>query len=279
MGCYVPITVSKPGASDRSTISVPCGRCPGCRAARANSWAFRLAEEEKCHALSRFVTLTYSDDNVIGSEFGLLTLQKRDLQLFFKRLRKLTNGRKIKYYACGEYGSRTARPHYHVILFGATDSEVERAWCRDGKPIGQCNFGEANAKTMRYVTKYICKPRMAGMLEDDDRQPEFSLMSKGLGASYITPEVRKFHNNALARYVVLPGGIKQAMPRYYAERIFSQVLREIMSEKTQVDLDKAYKRLCSEAGGEAEYLRSRNAGIKVAFEKFYNQRYANRDKL
>jgi hypothetical protein len=43
---------------------------------------------------------------------------KRDLQLFFKRLRKAYPDVKLRYFACGKYGEQFARPHYHVILFG-----------------------------------------------------------------------------------------------------------------------------------------------------------------
>ena len=46
------------------------------------------------------------------------TLRKRDYQLFMKRLRKAFPNDKIRFYAAGEYGPKTLRPHYHAILFG-----------------------------------------------------------------------------------------------------------------------------------------------------------------
>lgn len=51
--------------------------------------------------------------------FGVLC--KRHLQNFFKRLRKLLSyalpSLSFKYLACGEYGSRSFRPHYHAVIY------------------------------------------------------------------------------------------------------------------------------------------------------------------
>ncbi len=41
------------------------------------------------------------------------------MQLFIKRLRKYFNNNKIKYFYCGEYGTQTLRPHYHMIVYNA----------------------------------------------------------------------------------------------------------------------------------------------------------------
>ena len=85
--------------------------------------------EASLHESNCFVTLTYSDEGIahldrcIDPETGeigagpLRSLNKRDIQLFMKRLRKRT-GAKIRYLQCGEYGSKTQRPHHHVLLFG-----------------------------------------------------------------------------------------------------------------------------------------------------------------
>lgn len=43
-------------------------------------------------------------------------LHLEHLQKFFKRLRKKF-GEGIRYFACGEYGSKNGRPHYHALLF------------------------------------------------------------------------------------------------------------------------------------------------------------------
>ena len=80
-----------------------------CRQNRARSWSFRcLAELQGTTAL--FLTITYDDENNPGY------LLKKDLQDFHKRLRKAFGP--FRFYACGEYGDTTHRPHYHGIYYG-----------------------------------------------------------------------------------------------------------------------------------------------------------------
>lgn len=55
----------------------------------------------------------YKDDHVA-------ILYPRDLQLFLKRLRKYISKKyneKVRYYAIGEYGTQSLRPHWHILLF------------------------------------------------------------------------------------------------------------------------------------------------------------------
>lgn len=94
-------------------ISLPCGKCIGCRLEHSRKWAVRCVLEASCHAQNCFVTLTYADEHLPPDG----SLCKRDLTLFLKRLRKSRPGQKIRYFACGEYGERLRRPHYHLILF------------------------------------------------------------------------------------------------------------------------------------------------------------------
>lgn len=106
---------------------IPCGKCIGCRLEYSRQWANRCMLELQYHKSAYFVTLTYNDygvpisyypDPETGEAFPSLTLRKRDLQLFMKRLRKRFSDQHIRFFACGEYGPQTNRPHYHLILFG-----------------------------------------------------------------------------------------------------------------------------------------------------------------
>lgn len=155
-----------------------CGSCPDCRIARASDWSFRLMEQDKVSDSSLFITLTYDTKYVPITKAGFMSLDKRDLQLFFKRLRKGNQDvqRKLKYYAVGEYGGRTRRPHYHVIAFSTSISEVESAW-----QLGAAHFGIVTGASVGYTLKYITKNRSVPMHWNDDRVPEFSLMSKNWG--------------------------------------------------------------------------------------------------
>lgn len=111
-----------------------------------------------------------------------MTLCKRDLQLFFKRLRKRTH-EKIKYYAVGEYGTDNWRPHYHAIIFNAREDIILAAWNDGGRTIGKVHFGSVTGASVGYTLKYMMKPCRIPMHARDDRVKEFAIMSKDLAAT------------------------------------------------------------------------------------------------
>lgn len=139
-----------------------------------------------------------------------------------KRLRKLCPDSTLKYYACGEYGSRGGRPHYHAIIFNCPDERLfAQAWKVGTDPIGSVVVGQVSGDSVAYTMKYIDKPGKVPAHQRDDRVPEFALMSKGLGASYVNPATIAYHQADLGRlYVSKPGGFKIAMPKYYREKIY-----------------------------------------------------------
>lgn len=96
-----------------SFIEVPCGKCLECRIQRTRQWADRCVLEAKKYKDNYFVTLTYDDDHLPERN----SLKPKDLQDFMKRLRKKFKGVKIRFFACGEYGDISWRPHYHLLLF------------------------------------------------------------------------------------------------------------------------------------------------------------------
>ena len=124
MNCINPKKLQPKGHPE--TITVGCGKCLSCRIAKRKEWSTRLWHELAYHNKSVFLTLTYDDYNVPDNE----SLRLKDLQLFFKRLRKSlykADFPRIKYFACGEYGNMTARPHYHSIIYGlGLDRESKR---------------------------------------------------------------------------------------------------------------------------------------------------------
>lgn len=206
----------------KGTIPVPCGKCPDCLGRRASGWSFRLIHEERRSESSLFITLTYAPDTVPLTSRGFMDLNKRDLQLFFKRLRKAHGSRScalpIKYYAVGEYGGRTNRPHYHVILFNAQLDLIQPAWGN-----GDIHYGQVTGASVGYTLKYMCKPQRIPMHINDDRTPEFSLMSKRLGAGYINDQTRQWHKEDLFNrmYLHTDDNKKISMPRYYKNKMYT----------------------------------------------------------
>lgn len=238
---------------------VPCGKCPECKKKRAQAWIFRLLKEEKIHKNSLFVTLTYAPENVPISNKGFMTLRKRDYQLFMKNLRNEINRNpayadfkklKVKYYACGEYGSDTWRPHYHAIMYDTPPDAVVKAWS-----LGHVHIGNVSGDSIAYTTKYICKEKRVPVHSNDDRVPEFSLMSKNLGKNYLTLEAINWHRTNAASYVVLEGGYTQALPRYYRDFIFSEDERELLNVVNQHKARDNFQRAVYDAGSEKEFYR------------------------
>lgn len=255
--------------------TVPCSKCPECKARRASGWSFRLMQEERVSSSAFFITLTYDTDYVPITRNGFMGLDKKHLQLFFKRLRKAhgNTGETIKYYAVGEYGGKTYRPHYHIILFNAQLELIEPAWRVKDVPIGHIHFGYVEAASVGYTLKYISKPSRIPLHRNDDRQPEFSLMSKGLGMSYLSDSMVHWHKCDLENrmYVNLQDGKKASMPRYYKDKIYNDEERlkigqafkdKVWEERT----DEIVKDMLNEVEG-AKMRRDKREGIDAAFRK------------
>lgn len=221
-----PFTVKDKKSGE--SIAVPCGKCPNCYKRRVSAWSFRLLQEDKISLSSLFVTLTYDTDNVPITSNGFMSINKRDVQLFFKRLRKLNSknnpNSRIRYYAVGEYGGHTFRPHYHVLLFNCSVELIEKAW-----GLGQIHYGNVTGASVGYCLKYMAKQSRIPMHKNDDRLKEFGLMSKGLGANYMTDKMIAWHLSDVAdrMYCNLTDGKKITMPRYYKDKIYSDQDRKI----------------------------------------------------
>lgn len=203
---------------------LPCGKCLVCLQSKRNDWAFRLSQEHKASKYGAlFVTLTYSNRNIPA--YG--SLEKTDLQKFFKRLRKKDEQTRIRYYAVGEYGLESSRPHYHAIIFNSNEEDIRSAWT-----LGHVHVGTVTPASVAYVLKYIVQPEIApkGKIYDavteewrDKYQKPFALMSRayGIGANYLTDEMVAWHRSGDKNYALVDGtDTKIRLPRYYKELIW-----------------------------------------------------------
>lgn len=237
--CIQPLTLA-----DRM---VPCGKCVECKARRVSGWSYRLMQESKTAQSAHFITFTYENqqnckesDTARVTHTGLRTLVLRDVQLFWKRVRRAAEKRRglpIKYYCAGEYGSNTQRPHYHAIVFNATVEELEGSW-----HLGYMHFGTVTGASIGYCLKYISKGTRVPMYKGDNRKPEFSVMSKGLGASYVTDAMAGYHKAALVERccLTIEDGKKLAMPRYYKERIYNSSELGYISDRVSEQMAQRY---------------------------------------
>lgn len=183
MACRSPITFLH--------AVVPCGRCMPCRKQKAFDWSNRQDLEASHQRLalgraSSFLTLTYSDEHLPSGS----TLAPEHLQRFLRTLRQRVEragGHELRFYACGEYGEKTARPHYHLNIFGYAPTDhigaltladhARAAWGR-GFIKALPYLQGAASYTSGYVVKGLYQahnPRLAG------RHPEFRRASRRPG--------------------------------------------------------------------------------------------------
>lgn len=224
--CMFPYAVERKlyHSQEGRYVSVPCGKCPNCLKRRVASWSFRLEIEALQWQKQYFVTLTYDTDFVPISKNSFMTLKREDLTSFFKRLRHTAG--KLKYYACGEYGTNNKRPHYHIILFGTsamTQNDIISAWSQPntGKHLGDVYFGKVEPASIRYTVQYYDKGEWRPAHARDDRAKEFSAMSQGIGKSFLDPKMVEYLlQNPDKGYVYNKEGKKIAIPRYYKKRLY-----------------------------------------------------------
>lgn len=183
------------------------------------------------HSVNAFVTLTYDDYHLPLDLNDRPILVKRELCDFLKALNrkyKRLVDVQLRYFAAGEYGEKSWRPHYHAIIFGyppcahgvtrrmrrplsalgaaglpGTDY-MERPCCPScdllyetwGK--GIIENQTVAPKCASYVAGYVQKkmthaddPRLMG------RSPEFGVMSlkPGIGHAYIEKILEAFNRN------------------------------------------------------------------------------------
>lgn len=205
----------------KATI-IPCGKCIGCRLEYSREWANRAYLESKLYKQNWFVTLTYDEEHLKireedqdkngitywndGSWNG--TLDGKDLQKFMHDFRQIMkrqyNQDGIRFLACGEYGDKGERPHYHIILLNCNlpaetfykpriinneyyyqNQIIEKAWKK-----GISNISEASWNNIAYTARYITK-KINGATSDElyaskGQDKEFLRVSRkpGIGKPY-----------------------------------------------------------------------------------------------
>lgn len=245
-----------------ATLTLPCGKCLGCRMEYARQWAVRCDHELRLHEVSSFLTLTYDEEFVPYSPSGLQTLVIEDTQKFWKRLR-LEVG-KLRYFMCGEYGSKTLRPHYHALVFGW--SPGDRLFYGDSKGgapmytsrlldqvwgLGRCTVQDADWNTANYVARYVTKKQVDRDDGSDDRRPEFLTMSRrpGIGSAFASEYLEGWFSQGF----LVSNGHRMKPPRYYenlAKGYSKVLLQEAKRKRAEVGAEMEFKRV---AGSEVSH--------------------------
>lgn len=165
-----------------------------------------MYHEAQCHEQNAFLTLTYQDPPPES-------ISRDHLQRFFKRLRKLY---RLRYFACGEYGERTHRPHYHSIIFGQdflggaekindkfyVNPHIEKIW-----GYGHVVVSPVNMQTIAYTAGYCTKK-----IGNTDT---FNIMSSrpAIGRQYLD----KYHNDFTRIKSAVVEGKELPVPNKYID--------------------------------------------------------------
>ena len=270
---------------DRRTCAEPqqvgCGRCPECQLDKTREWGIRCAHEaqileEEDKVYSTFVTLTYSEKHL--PDYG--SLVPEDMQKLMKKLREhlwRKQGRKVRYYYSGEYGTRCPkheihdcpvcgeiqRPHYHMLLFGFDFPDRKFLYDREGLncyesdflhdlwPLGFHEIGSVSFQSAAYTARYCMKKLDRNDYEGRylrhcpwrdnwyEVHPEFGHMSKdpGIGSRYFDKYWQDMYPSD--ECYVSGRGVMGKPPAYYDKKL-GQINPEMLEEV------KAKRRECME---------------------------------
>lgn len=184
-----------------------------------------------------FITLTYNDQSVPVSN----SVSKSAWQDFMKRLRARISPTEIKFFACGEYGDKNGRPHYHALIFGYDFPDKTLWTIRRKNPVyrsalleslwsfGNSEIGRISYQSAAYVARY-CMKKVVGDKSDDyytrvspidgniyTVEPEFALMSRrpGLGTLWFN----EFASDAFPSDFIIVDGRKAKPPKFYLNKL------------------------------------------------------------
>lgn len=247
--CYQPVVLYQDPIRHQGPFKVPCGKCLACLRKRSLDWTTRCIFESRVYGADDccFVTLTYAE----APEQGLV---KRHLQCYLKRLRSRLYPLRIRFYACGEYGSIGKRPHYHMILFGVSADVL--SCCDDAWPFGFVSVGRATERSIAYTCGYCNKSRSW----PSGKTPCFRIMSRrpGLGLSYYLSNAKEIDR------------LYDILPRYFEERRYpvGSVEREVHKEWKLRFLQELFRK-------DLQY--SRDTGLNVLSVERYRNLQNRRD--
>lgn len=240
-----PIMFNRPTDRPTNKLEVNCRQCIGCKIQDTMEWTIRSVHESKLHDSNYFLTLTYSDEFVPWDN----SLSKPALQKFNRKLRKACG--KFRFYAVGEYGERTSRPHYHGNYFGLEIPDVVQVGFSGGYPIYQSDIVDRIWKkgfvTIGAVTPESCAYTAKYLTKDDtwkdnhewthfqtgeiiQREKPFRLMSRRPGLGY--EWYRRYETDFFpSDSCVDSNGNERPAPEYYRQKL----------KETDIDLYEAIR--------------------------------------
>lgn len=215
-----------------------CRKCEPCMERRLRSWVLRMQLEAMQYDSHRttYITFTYDDAHLPDDNLAA----KRNMQLFFKRLRQALPTERIRYVAGLEKGTQgTYRYHWHAILYGVRFSLQNERIIRAVWGNGFIDWKIAEPGNMAYVLKYCIKggtflvSRRPGIgangikaINDSIRK----LSPEELNGLLIERYAKQFISRTLTK--LRYGKYFYSLHRYIKERLLDITLERIDEEET-----------------------------------------------
>ena len=282
----------KPYHDKKNNRYFACGQCYACRVNYTSMWSLRLLYELKNWDCASFLTLTYDDEHLQSD-----SLVKKDFTDFMKRVRRdLPKDRKIRYYMCGEYGSKNFRPHFHSIIYGLDNYNqndrdlIRENWkkCDDFlfEPISRVKKHSAIEPVCRESIQYVCgyvQKKLKGgnakeLYDDNGLVRPYNTCSNGIGLNFCMENSERLIKNGFTFY----NGHKIGIPRYFRDKLgikqvdlinnSDSVFDERQSQVVD-DVEKDFIAYCKK-NYNIDYEKSdSNLTLKsIRFERFLEQR-------
>lgn len=233
MKCYSAINIKNKSKRNASVmVSVPCGKCYACRMNKRIEWTYRLYQELLSSTTAYFVTVTYDENHVptvVDKDTGEIcqVLRKSDIQSYIKRLRTYSN---LRFFCVGEYGEKSKRPHYHLLIFDFNPKVrngeyhldqilLQRMWKdNNDNMMGYVSVGNVEIASIHYCTKDMMKEQTKNAVCG---VRGFRLMSTkpAIGSRALSYLGNEKENKD---FTVSLNGNRVNMPRYYREKLFSE---------------------------------------------------------
>lgn len=291
--------------TDHRYIQIPCQHCWACQLKYSAEWATRIMKEAEKYENNYFVTLTYNDtflpiaDRTEWDQYDINpedpfgekikthqvrendgtwtsgTLHGKDVDKFLNSLRKHFRDKGhegVKYFYCGEYGSETQRPHYHIILLNCPldplqfyspkvdaknfkahwhSHELENLWAtgesnsKNRQPLGLIDVAELEWSCAAYVARY-CTKKLDNTQDkreylENGRMPEFIRMSKGIGFDYFNEHWEDIYKNDEIIMKTVKGNIGSVKPPKAYDRMLEKINPELY-KKIKKSREKATER-------------------------------------
>lgn len=207
------------------------------------------------------------------------SLHPWELKRFLKKFRVYLAPTRIRFYAVGEYGDRSLRPHYHLSVFGVGPECLplaQKAWMDGDLSLGFVSAYEFNEQTAQYVCGYIMKKMTK---EDDPRldgrfYPEFARQSNrpGIGAPAMRIVADALFKEAGVKELLNVGDVPMALKMGNKSLPLGRYLRGVLRDEVGLppDMVKAKQEEWQEEAVQRAMLflqESKSSGEVLSFSK------------